>query len=240
MAKTDTEALEPIAKSTALEPAPDYFEEGDRRGLEDMTKQDMLIPRLALAQSQSPQVIEGGPRYVPGMKVGDLFNSQTNEIYGQQVFVQIIRKDRERAMEFRPVDQGGGVIDPNVPLNDPRLLWEGDKKPVATLFRDYLALLLPSRELIAISFKSTGIKVAKQLNGLITFRRRPIFAGRYVIATALEMKPQPHRVYRVDNAGWVSKEDAMYGEGMWDAVRDMDREIDRAGVDDDSFDPDKM
>ena len=28
-----------------------------------------------------------------------------------------------RAMEFRSVDEGGGVIDPDVPLDDVRLKW---------------------------------------------------------------------------------------------------------------------
>lgn len=233
-------------QSTALEPAPDYIKPS-RKGLEDITKSDMLIPRLALAQPLSPQVTEGDPNRIENLKAGDLFNSITGEIYAtdrKPIFVQILRKDKPRAMEFRPVEDGGGVLDPNVPLDDPRLKWGADgEKPTATLFRDYLARLLPSGELIALSFKSSGIKVAKQLNGLIALRNRDIFAGRYAISTGIELKPKPHQIFKVANAGWVSAEDLATGEQMFDAVKDLDMatQVDRGqGGPDDGFDPEEL
>lgn len=210
---------------------------GDRRGLENMSKADVLVPRLALAQLQSPEVTEGDPNMVEGMKAGDLFNSITKQNYGREVFVQIVRKDNLRAMEFVPVDEGGGVADPDVPLDDPRLKWGPDgEKPRATLFRDYIARILPSGEMIALSFKSSGIKVAKALNGLIALRNAPIFEGRYRITTDTELKPKPHRIYKVANAGWVSDEDSKIGAEMYEAVKDLDikKDVDQ-GPDPDDF-----
>lgn len=229
-----------------LAPAPDYITKGDRRGIEDIGKADMLMPRLALAQALSPEVTEGDPNRIEGLKVGDLFNSLNGTIYGgrQPVFFQLVRKDKPRAMEFRPIDEGGGVIDPDVPLNDPRLKWgEDGQKPQATLFRDYLALILPTNELIALSFKSSGIKVAKALNGKVAIRNRPIFAGIYAIWTDIELKPKPHQVFKVDNAGWASPEQLKIGEQMFDNVKDFDMasSIDRStthGPDD--FDPEAL
>jgi hypothetical protein len=230
------------ATPTTLAPAPDYITKG-RQGLETIDKSDILIPRLALAQALSPQVTEGDPKFVPGMKPGDLFNSMTGENYGQRVEVQIIRKDKLRAMEFYSIDDGGGVKDPNVALSDDRLKWgnSGDKKadkPKATLFRDYVAVLLPSREMIALSFKSSGIKVAKALNGLIILRgQRPIYAGKFAITTGTELVPKPHKVYKVDNADWVSPEDFELGAQMWEAVKDMDVKVHEETVDEvDDFD----
>lgn len=243
MAKDALETVSPF-KIGDLAPAPDYIQK-DRRGLENMSKDDILMPRLALAQALSPQVTEGDPKRIEGLKAGDLFNSLKGTRYGgrEPIFVQIIRKDRPRAMEFRPVDQGGGVIDPDVPMGDPRLEWgETGEKPVATLFRDYLALILPQREIIALSFKSSGIKVAKALNGLIAMRgNRPIFSGVYAIWTSIEQKPKPHQVFLVDNAGWASPENLAYGEQMYEAMKDFDiaSHIDRGDPNDDpdTFDP---
>lgn len=221
--------------STALAPAPDYFTKNDRRGFEDTLQTDVLIPRLALAQALSPQVTDGDPNRIPDLKVGDLFNSVTGQIYGREVFVQLLRKMPLRAMQFNPIDEGGGVLDPDVPLDDDRCQWHGDEKPVATVFRDFLAVLLPQREIIALSFKSSGIKVAKALWGLATMRNKPVFAGRYVITTGVELKPKPHQVYKVQNAGWVLKEDALLGEEMYESVKHIDAtKIDRSagGVDD--------
>ena len=218
---TNTSLVAPTPNAF-LQAAPDYIAAG-REGLEDMSKEDVLIPRLALAQALSPQVTEGDPNYIEGLKPGMFFNSMTGEVYGKEVTVQIIKKDALRAMEFFPQDDGGGVKDPNVPLNDPRLKWGADgEKPVATLFRDYIARLLPSEELIALSFKSSGIKAAKALNGLIVLRNRPIFAGRYKITTAMELKPKPHWIYKISNDAWCTQEQVESGRMMWEAVKDLD------------------
>lgn len=229
MAKEEIKALA-TTTNDALAPAPDWMEKGDRRGLETIDKSDMTIPRLALAQLQSPEVTEGDPKKIEGMVAGDLFNSVTKQNYGKNVRVQIIRKDAPRAMEFFPMVNGsnGGVKDPNVPIGDARLSWGANgEKPVATLFRDYLARILPSGELIALSFKSSGIKVAKDLNGKIALRNKPIFAGVYEISSAQELKPKPHKVYIAKNAGWVSQEDYKAGSEAWEAVKDLDTIIDR-------------
>ncbi len=213
--------------TTNLEQAPDFMSDG-REGLEGFSKDDVLLPRLALAQAQSPEVIEGDPRFVEGLKPGDLFNSLTKENYGREVYVQILRKDPLRAMEFYPQEEGGGVKDPNVPLDDERLKWgENGEKPRATLFRDYSARLLPSGEMISLSFKSGGLKVAKALNGLIVTRGKAIYAGRYVITTDTELKPRPHKVYKVANAGWVTKEQYEEGRQLWLSVKDLDVRVDR-------------
>ena len=238
----DNEALATI-QTGALAPARSYIDADDRRGLEHITREDITIPRLALAQALSPQVTEGDPRRIEGCKAGDLFNSQTGQIYGGRipVVVQIIRKDKQRAMQFRSIEDGGSVLDPNVPLNDPRLQWgENGEKPEATLFMDFLALVHPTRELIALSFKSSGLAAAKNLNKLILFRKKAIFAGLYSIKTGIKQQPKLHQIYIVDNAGWVSEEDYRYGEEMFEAVKDLDvvSGIDRDGSATPDSDPD--
>lgn len=207
----------------ALAPAPDYITK-TRRGFEDTVTTDISIPRLALAQNGSPQVTEGDPSKIEGLKVGDLFNSVTGQAYGKQVIIQVLRKMPLRAMEFRPIDDGGGVVDPDVPIGDPRLKWgnTGDKKkdrPQATLFRDFLAAILPGRELIALSFKSSGITAAKNLWGMATMSNRDCFAVRLKITTATKLTPKPHQIYKVELAGWVSEDDFKLGAEMYEAVQ---------------------
>ncbi|HVJ72082.1 MAG TPA: hypothetical protein VM531_11355 [Sphingomicrobium sp.] len=222
----------------ALAERPLRLKPGDKRGMETFTKDDISIPRLALAQALSPQVTEGDPAYVAGMTAGDLFNSMTSENYGREVFVQILRKDKLRAVEFFPIEDGGGIRDLNVPLSDDRCKWgEDGEKPRATIFRDYIGrLILPDgrREMIALSFKSTGIKVAKQLNGLIAVRNASIFEGVYRITTDTELVPKPHKIYVVENAGWATDEDSATGAELWEAMKDIDvaSQIDRDAHDD--------
>lgn len=253
--KPDTPAASALQKqeSGAIAERPSYLSDS-RMGLETITKKDLSIPRVALAQAQNPEVTEGDPAFVADMKPGDLFNSVTKQNYGRELFFQVVRKDSERAMEFNPIDDGGGVADPDVPLDDPRCKWGKDgSKPIATVFRDYLVLLDGTRELVALSFKSTGIKVAKQLNGLIALRGADIFAGRYRLTTATNLKPHPHKIYLVENApkepaqadgtpgNWVTKDAYEYGKQMYLAVKDLDTvsTIDRSQQDEDpdSFNP---
>ena len=227
MAEVKKDALAVTPVNRGLAPAPAYLKDDDREGLEDITRKDMTIPRLALAQALSPQVTEGDPNLIEGLKPGNLFNPVTKQNYGQRVEFQVVHKDRPRAMLYRSIEDGGGVIDPDVSLNSDLLKWgnTGDKKadkPKATLFMDYVAILLPSHELIALSFKSSGIKVAKALAGLITFRNKSIYTGKYVMTTGTELKPKPYKVYLVENADWVSDEDRLLGKQMYDALKKLD------------------
>lgn len=250
MADKDKDKIATVEKSTVsdvqkqtLGPAPSYIPKS-RRGFEDTQQSDLMIPRLALAQALSPQVTDGDPARIPDLKVGDLFNSVTNQVYGREVIVQVLRKMPLRAMEFRSVDNGGGVIDPDVPIGDPRLAWgtSGDKKadkPKATLFRDFLAVILPGREVIALSFKSSGINAAKSLWGLATMSNRDCFAVALKIFTGVKLTPKPHQIYKVEQVGWVSEADLLLGEEMYEAVKAIDAtKIDRGHDEDpDAFEP---
>lgn len=224
-------------KHQALVPPPDYIKKS-RRGFEDTVQTDLMIPRLALAQALSPQVTDGDPGRIDGLKVGDLFNTVTGQVYGREVFIQVLRKMPLRAVQFRSVDDGGGVIDPDVPLGDPRLRWgtSGDKKadkPTATLFRDFLAVILPQRELIALSFKSSGINAAKNLWGQATMSNRDCFAVRFRITTSVKLVPKPHQIFKIEQAGWVEEPDFMLGEEMYEAVKTINAaKIDRSLNDD--------
>lgn len=249
MAKTDAIAkAEPNAVTKvapgALAERPARIKDGEqRRGMETMSKADISIPRLGLAQALSPQVTDGDPRRIPGLVAGELFNSLTGQRYGSEVFVQIVRKDKLRAMEFNPIDSGGGVKDPDVPLNDPRCRWSPDgKKPRATIFRDYIAVILPQREIIALSFKSKGLAAAKQLNFLIAMRDANIYEGVYRISSETSLIPKPHKFFVVENAGWVSDDDAREGEKLYNAVKDLDttHTVDREPGSDDDFNPDEL
>ena len=237
------DAVATVEKNQTLAPAPDYIPKS-RRGFEDTVQSDLMIPRLALAQALSPQVTDGDPRRIDGLKPGDLFNSVTNQAYGREVTVQVLRKMPLRAMEFRSVDEGGGVIDPDVPIGDARLAWgnSGDKKadkPKATLFRDFLAVVLPQREIIALSFKSSGISAAKNLWGLATMSNRDCFAVKLRITTGVKLDPKPHQIYKVEQAGWVSEEDFKLGEEMFEAVKGIDATKIHRDDDPDEFEPAK-
>lgn len=227
LAKKEETAITPVKTN-----APEFVDSSDRSGTEGITQDDIQMPRLALAQKMSPQLDA-----IEGLQFGDLFNSLTEQIYEQPIDFVVLRADRPRAIEFKPLDEGGGVVDPNVPLTDPRCSWGDDgEKPVATVFYDFIVALLPTRELIALSFKSTGLKAAKALNGLIKMRTGPIYAGLYEMTTSKKSGEKPYAIFNIRNSprgpegkpGWVPDQETYdWAKAVHEAIATKDYRIDR-------------
>jgi hypothetical protein len=245
--------------NTSME-RPAWLKKDDTRGTEHLTKADIQMPRLALAQGLSPQIADGDPQQIPDLKVGMLFNSLTKEVLGKgPLEFTIIRADPPRWVEFFPRTEGGGVKDIDVPSDDPRTQFttENGKSipPAATQFYDFVIMFLPLKSgdpmsnIIALSFKSTGLKAARQLNGLMQLRNAPSFAGKYVLTTGMQRNSKgTFAVYQVANAGWVDEETGKLAEQMFEALKNKDIKIDRdedhiddpeSGGGDASFDIDK-
>lgn len=231
---------------------PDFIPKDDTRGTDHITKDDVQIPRLALAQGLTPQVLEG----VEGFTVGVMFNSVTNEVYGKgPLDFCVLRGDKPRWVEFNPREEGGGVKDANVPADDPRTQFRRDDvtgkslPPIATKFYDFIIARLPLTEnpfdsIIALSFKSTGLKAARALNALIRMRNAPIFAGKYTVTTSVTKNAKgTFAVYQIANAGWLDRETYGKAEALYEAWKDrivtvhMEGEADE-GADD--FNPDEL
>jgi hypothetical protein len=229
--------------------APDYFANEKPEGLEHLTEGDIQMPRLLIAQGLSPQLNPAKPNFIEGLSQGQFFNSLTEQIYGKgPLQFCVIRADMPRWVEFIPRDLGGGVKDPKVPFGDPRTEFQPDgKPPIATKFYDFIIRLLPSGEMIALSMKSTGLKVARQLNGLMQARMKPIWTGVYQI-TAPSMTNAKGKWFipAIKNAGWVSKEIAQDVKDTYEMMKNRVIDIDmpefrgaeeQAEPGDTSFDP---
>ncbi len=215
-------------KNFSMERPAAYGE--DHRGTEHITKDDLQLPWLGLAQANSPQVVEGDPKFIPGLKSGDMFNTISGEIYGRgPLHFAVIRGDKPRGIEFKPMDEGGGIVDFNVALDDPRMKWTAPTaknpkgKPIATKFYDFIVYLLRDKpEPIVLSMKSSNITMAKKLNSFISARQAEIFAGVYTITVQQKMVPKPHWLFDIKNAGWVPKPSELYTslEAMFNAFKD--------------------
>lgn len=173
-------AVRGVNETTAAMATVDGADRSDVRGKEGIDSSDVVLPFLAICQKTSPQLESDSPKYIEGVKFLDLFNSLTSEVYEQPVeFIPLVLN--KHAIEFNPFEDGGGIKDRNVRWDDPRCEFNGDDKPTATRFYDWAVLLVPSMELIVLSFKSTNMTVAKQLNQFIQMRQGPAFAGKYKV-----------------------------------------------------------
>jgi hypothetical protein len=251
-------ANDKIEKTTsgALVARPDFIPTGDHRGAEKISKEDLQMPRLALAQALSPELDSTNPRYIDGLKVGDAFNSLTNEVYGKSpIEVVIVRVDKPRFIEFDPTNRGI-IKDFNVPANDPRTLFSTDEtgktlKPKATKFMEYIAILTATGEPIALSFKGSGVKVAKKLNGMIQMAVHggdaPVFAFRFLLTPSIQKDPKSGGTYALFSVnyaggGWKNSfvtdaELFAHASTTYESIKDVALAIEREPGSDDGDEP---
>jgi hypothetical protein len=243
MAKRETEEVATKTEEAAIEALPTFLAESRGLGTEGLTREDVRTPRLKLAQGLSPQMVKSDPGFIKGLTLGDAFNDLTSEIYGPGPFTMIVvRKDPPRWVEFDPDDRRV-VVDRAVPAGDPRTQWTDDEKgrrqkPLATKFYDYVVLLGPGREPVALSFSSTGIATAQTINSFIglvhrqTGRPLDIFAKRYEIAS-VERKNDKGTWYlwSVRQAGLVSEKEYAHARAVYDVFKTREVEFDRGPED---------
>jgi hypothetical protein len=207
---SETKAVATVGANALARPS--FITQGDHRGTETIERDDLQMPRLSLAQALSPELDPTSPKYIDGLKVGDAFNSLTGEVYGRSpIEVVIIRAEKARWIEFDEKNRGQ-IKDFNVAPGDPRTQFTTDAqgntvKPAATKFAEYIAVLLPAMEPIALSFKGAGLKTAKTLNGLMKLANEPAFALRYVLTPAIQKDPASGGTYAVFNIKYAPKEE---------------------------------
>lgn len=201
-----------IAGTVDDDEMPDFLKEleGDRRGAEHITREDVTMPRLGLAQQMSNELVATHEKYIPDLKQGQVFNNVTKQTVGVPLDFTVVMALPARYIEFYPRTEGGGVKDMNVPPGDPRTQFGSGKDglPAATKFYEFVVMTIPDRSLIVLSLKGAGLKMAKDLNTFISARNLPSFAGKYRLTTTQATnKKGTFFKFVVGNAGWVTKAD---------------------------------
>lgn len=215
---SDETALMNLGDMTGVAERPKSLDPHDRSGTEDIGREDLRFPRLAIAQGLSTQMIPDDSTYIPELKLFDMFNDLSGEVIGRGpvTFVPIQRNVLYIEFEPRVKGQpgGGGVIDLDVPHGDDRTKWstvDGVKQPPrATRFVEFVVLLLqPGKvpEPVVISIKETNKfnrRAAEQLTAFIKFRNAAIYAGLYQVTTKSEKNDNgTFGVYVMKNAGFI-------------------------------------
>jgi hypothetical protein len=233
-----------VAGVEVLTKRPDDLVAGDVSGTEGISRDDMLMPRLALAQGLSPQLRPGDPKYIQGLSQGQVFNNVTGTNYGTGPWhIVVVRRDPPRGIEFHPREKGGGIKDISVPLNDPRMQFTKDADgksipPVATKFYDFYVVLLDSGkplrdcELVALSFKGSGLLTARLLNTLIKQRGAfPLYAGVYSLSSVMTTNQKgTFATFKVDNAGWLNAADRECARDIFESIKDRTITVEREEV----------
>lgn len=221
---------------------PDYLRKNNgtlAAGLENLESRDMLIPRLSLCQSGSPQRKTKDVKWIEGLQEQDWFNSVTQEVYGRKVKVVPLMFFKTRVL-FKDFDQGGGLLcisqdnknGVGEPGGDcatcPKSQFQGSESPECSQNYSYAVLVVPSKGpitpscLAVLSFKSTGLKVAREWNAKMRLRGTDSFAGVYEIHSAEESnKIGQWFTPVVQDAGWVTEQQYAIAQECYAGVREL-------------------
>lgn len=185
-----TTAIAPRTKTSEALAVAGNADKNDRRGKENIQSSDLILPRLLAAQKTSAQIEEGNEKYIPGLKLAQLFHSVSEENYGNGPVLFAIVRHTKKAIEFDKNDPKK-VVDANVPWDDPRCEFgKNGEKPTVTRFYEFLIILADSLEPVLFSLKSTQTKIAKKLINLMNARPGAAWNGLYSMTTTVKTFPK--------------------------------------------------
>lgn len=177
---------------------PEWMEK--TTGSQDIGLDDIKLPRLAIAQGLSPQMLPDSSQFIDGLRLFDLFNDVTGEIYGRGPLKFIPIHWQVKNIEFERDEKGkntGIIMDDDVPSGDPRTKWgkdaNGEKvRPSATRYTELVVMLLHedrSPETVVLSIKETNRhmrRAAQIISGALVEIPRPYYGGIYSVRTVSE------------------------------------------------------
>jgi hypothetical protein len=222
--------LVPAGQSTtSVAVADDFFQQNAGAGLDNVTAADMLVPRLTLLQSLSPQLKPRDAAYIEGAQVGDICDVGTGTIFkGTILFLPVYyRKDY---LEWAPRASGGGLVAIHKDASILEQTTRNDRKqpllPNGNLIAETAQFfgfnLTAGRQMCFLPLASTQLKKAKKWITMAAgekLRRAdgseftaPLFYRTYELGSADESNAQG------DWAGWTVNRGPALNEMEFDGV----------------------
>ncbi len=208
----------------------------DARGKANIDRDDIILPRIAIAQSNSPQLKRHEGKYIEGLEEGQMFNTLTGENYGNGPLEFVVLDFRKRAMQF---GENNTILDFNVPWNDERCEFTNDDagkrvKPIATRFYEFIVLLVPTHEMVVLSLKSKQVSAAKRLNSFLSVRPGAAWMGKYKLSTFMDRQNSyTFGNFRIDLGGPTAKDTIEFADAAYTMISKVQVKYDHADDSDD-------
>lgn len=189
---------------------------------------DLLIPRIKVAQALSPEVKDGS------VKIGDIFNSLTTDVLTDKVFIPVCKFNNN--VYWRDRADGGGIICRSADgktgqYEDGRILhcaqcrkceFDNTKKgrdaiPVCTKYINFLGFFEDDFMPIILSFSKTNMAEGKKMYSMAKVTRQHIWNFGYTLAS-VERHKNGNDWFVIDprNAGQTSEETRMIAKELFD------------------------
>lgn len=205
------------------------------RGSEDVSADDLTIPRLQIIQALSPQKKKSNASYIDGAEEGFAFNTATEELYSEGLFLVpvyfrkeflIWTKERTDANGFR-----GSYHSELEAAQALANLDDGHLCEVSDTHQQFCLVVNPktkTAEEIVLSMAKSQIKVSKRLNTQIRISGGDRFSMVYKF-TVVDDKTDKGEFYNwgFKKVGYCPEWAFKQAELMYDAVKSGERDVSR-------------
>lgn len=202
---------------------------GPARGMEDVTANDIIIPRVELVQSLSPARDKTSAAYIPGAEEGSLFNNVTRDLYGSEVMVvPVVYK--KQWLVWKDRKQGGGTngfrgafnseIEAKAKIRELESVEQGLE--VSETAQHFCLVLKTdgTMEEAVISMAKSKLKVSKRWNSLMRIAGGDSFSRVYRVTGVVEANAKGEKYHNLAVAMVGYAPEAVYrrAEAMYNQI----------------------
>lgn len=218
---------------------PDWMKsQAANLGNENVSNEDLVIPRLAIIQSQSPELDADDPKYIEGAKQGQMFNTLTRALYDAIYLVDCFFR-KEYAV-FVKRTEGGGFRG-SFPTEKEAVQYvagseDAQKLEVTETAIHFCLAVNPDTGSVlgevAVPMTSTKLKVSRNWNSMIRMRGGDRFAGIWKMVTKKEKNDKGSFFnYNVSPGPWVSEAIYEAAKATYESIQSGMKDIDRTDSD---------
>jgi hypothetical protein len=208
---------------------PDWLQgKGAARGSENVTTDDMLIPRIELVQALSPARKKSDAAYIEGAEEGMLYNNVTRELYGESVTVVPVFYTKQ-FLVWKDRKTGGGGSNgfrgafATKSLADDAITALGEEGLEVSDTAQHFVLVNfgGAWQEAVISMAKSKMKVSKRWNSLMRLTNTDSFARAYKLSCITETNARNESYYNfnISGLGFVAKDVYDRAEKLYETVR---------------------
>ncbi len=234
-----------VADQTGLAERPGFMGD-EQRGSENVTIQDITIPRLSMVQDLSPQRKKNNAEYIEGCEEGMLFNTVTTELYPSSVLfvpayfrlewlvwkhrdagggLQGVFATQEEAVEFVGQHPLAGQM---TEKNEPVLDVQDTAQHFGLLLDPNSPAEDPRATEIVISMSKSQLKPSRQFNSQIRIAGGDRWERLYRFsAVQVDGGKGEYYNWKVEQLGFVSEAIFAQAEVLYDSIKTGQRDVNR-------------
>jgi hypothetical protein len=209
------------------------------QGNENVGVQDLAIPRIDIIQDLSPQHKENKPEYIEGAKPGVAFNTITNRLYGEAVYVvpvyyrgeYVIWKDQDHGGGFRGAFPTLAEAETELQNLEDAALCEivETKQQFVLVVHPESTADEPVLEQAVMSMSKSKLKPNRTWNTMIQTSGNDRFSRMYKLSAveAQNAKKQDYYNWRVDQLGYVPESIYEAAKKFYEAVSSGELDVSR-------------